>query len=72
MDMLRFANNSIQQCYITFVFTFAVILSWRNTHTYIYTQWEKKCFDPLLILYVCPLTRWSVYNFFVAILSLFK
>ncbi len=27
-------------------------------------QWEKKIFDPLLILYVCPLTKkWSVYNF---------
>ncbi len=25
---------------------------------------EKKIFDPLLILYVCPLTKkWSVYNF---------
>ncbi len=29
-----------------------------------YVQWGKKSFDPLLILYVCPLTkRWSVYNF---------
>jgi hypothetical protein len=27
-------------------------------------QWGKKVFDPLLILYVCPLTqKWSVYNF---------
>ncbi len=26
-------------------------------------QWEKNVFDPLLILYVCPLTKkWSVYN----------
>jgi hypothetical protein len=28
------------------------------------TQWGIKVFDPLLILYVCPLTKkWSVYNF---------
>ncbi len=28
-----------------------------------FVQWEKR-FDPLLILYVCPLTtKWSVYNF---------
>ncbi len=27
-------------------------------------QWGKKLFDPLLILYFCPLTKkWSVYNF---------
>ncbi len=27
-------------------------------------QWGEKIFDPLLILYVCPLTKkWSVYNF---------
>ena len=30
----------------------------------VYVQWGKKVFDPLLILYVCPLTKkWSVYNF---------
>jgi len=27
-------------------------------------QWGKKIYDPLLILYICPLTKkWSVYHF---------
>ncbi len=29
-----------------------------------YTVGEKLLFDPLLILYICPLTKkWSIYNF---------
>ncbi len=29
-----------------------------------YLQWGENLFDPLLILYVCPLTKkWSVYHF---------
>ncbi len=41
-----------------------------NSHCVKYTisfvrySGEKKLFDPLLILYICPLTKeWSVYNF---------
>ncbi len=35
---------------------------WYDIHIHIYTV-GKKWFDPLLILYVCPLTKkWSVYN----------
>ncbi len=35
----------------------------KKQYIYIYTV-GKKIFDPLLILYVCPLTKkWSVYNF---------
>ncbi len=33
-------------------------------YIYIYTHSGEKTFDPLLILYVCPLkNKWSVYNF---------
>ncbi len=35
-----------------------------HIHTHTHTQWKKIIFDPLLILYVCPLTKkLSVYNF---------
>ncbi len=35
-----------------------------NRKINVYIQWGKKLFHPLLILYVCPLTKkWSVYNF---------
>ncbi len=41
----------------------SIILCYAILYCLYYIQWGK-IFDPLLILYVCPLTKkWSVYNF---------
>ncbi len=43
---------------------FSISISKACNQTRTYTVGEKKKFDPLLILYVCPLTKkWSVYHF---------
>ncbi len=49
-------------CQRCFSIIFILFLYWIILQ--IYFQWGKILFDPLLILYVCPLTKkWSVYNF---------
>ncbi len=50
--------------YIQYIYIYIYIYIYTYTYTYIHTYSGKKLFDPLLILYICPLTnKWSVYNF---------
>ncbi len=57
----------VKKCFLTCKIldtktTFKFLLHFMHIYIYIYIQWKKMY--PLLILYVCPLTKkWSVYNF---------